>query len=169
MLKNSKLLFLTQGALIAAMYTALTYVTNMFGLANGAVQVRISEALTILPFFTPAAIPGLFVGCAVSNILTGCALWDIVFGSLATLAAALLTWALRKHQWLAPVPPILLNMLVVPFILRYVYALDNALPYLIITVGTGELISCGLLGMPLLLALRKYEQQIFGGMKRERK
>ena len=168
-MKNSKLLFLTQGALIAAMYTALTYLSNLFGLASGAIQVRISEALTVLPFFTPAAIPGLFVGCLISNILTGCALWDIVFGSLTTLAAAFMTWLLRKYMWLAPVPPIVFNMVVVPFILRYVYALDNALPYLILTVGAGELISCGILGMFLLIALKKYEGQIFGGLKHERK
>jgi len=82
-MKHSKLALLTQGALIAALYTALTYLANALGLANGAVQVRFSEALTILPVFTPAAVPGLFVGCLLANLLTGAAIWDILFGSLA--------------------------------------------------------------------------------------
>lgn len=168
-MKSSRLLFITQGALIAAMYTALTYVSNIFGLASGAVQVRISEALTILPFFTPAAVPGLFVGCFVSNLLTGCALWDIVLGSLTTLAAALLTYCLRKFKWLAPVPPIVFNTIVIPFVLRFVYGLDNAMPFLFITVGAGELVSCGILGMLLLFALTKYETRIFGLRSAERK
>ena len=87
-MKHKRLALLTQGALIAALYTALTYLINYFGLANGAIQVRISEALTILPVFTPAAIPGLFIGCLLSNLLTGAAIWDIVFGSLASLLGA---------------------------------------------------------------------------------
>ena len=85
-------LFMAQAAMIAALYIVLTFIANAFGLANYAVQVRFSEALTVLPYFTPAAIPGLFIGCLLSNILTGCALPDIVFGSLATLLGALGTY-----------------------------------------------------------------------------
>jgi len=167
-MKNNKIVYLAQGALIAAMYVALTFAANMLSLASGAVQVRFSEALTVLPFFTPTAIPGLFIGCLLANILTGCALWDVVFGSLATLTGAVFTYLLRKWKWrnmgiwLASAPPILANTLIVPFILRYVYGLPDALPYLMMTVGAGEVISCGALGMALLLALRKYESQIFG-------
>ena len=154
--------FITQAALIAALYVVLTYVANLFGLASGAIQVRISEALTILPYFTPAAIPGLFVGCILSNTLTGCALWDIVFGSIATLLGALGTYALRKWKWLTPIPPILANTLIVPFVLAYVYGVEDSIPFLMFTVGIGEVISCYILGMILLFALSKYRNRIFG-------
>lgn len=160
-MKNQKTIKLTQAAVIAALYVVLTLLANALGLANYAIQVRFSEALTILPFFTPAAVPGLFVGCLLSNIITGCAPWDVVFGSLATLAGALGTWALRKQKWLAPLPPIVANIIVVPLVLSYVYKLEGSLIYFAITVGIGEIISCGLLGMTLLFALDKRKNQIF--------
>lgn len=160
-MKNQKTIKLTQAAVIAALYVVLTMLANALGLANYAIQVRFSEALTILPFFTPAAVPGLFVGCLLSNIITGCAPWDVVFGSLATLAGALGTWALRKHKWLAPLPPIVANIIVVPLVLSYVYQLEGSLIYFAVTVGIGEIISCGLLGMTLLFALDKRKNQIF--------
>ena len=160
-MKNQKTIKLTQAAVIAALYVVLTMLANALGLANYAIQVRFSEALTILPFFTPAAVPGLFVGCLLSNIITGCAPWDVVFGSLATLVGALGTWALRKHKWLAPLPPIAANIIVVPLVLSYVYKLEGSLIYFAITVGIGEIISCGLLGMVLLFALDKRKNQIF--------
>lgn len=94
-MNKKNIYLLTQAAMIAALYVVLTFIANAFGLANYSVQVRFSEALTILPFFTPAAIPGLFIGCLISNILTGCAIPDIIFGSLATLIAAFGTWKLR--------------------------------------------------------------------------
>lgn len=158
---NKKITLITQGAMIAALYVALTFLANLLGLASGAVQIRLSEALTVLPFFTPAAVPGLFVGCLLANILTGCALWDIVFGSLATLLGAVLTYLLRKKKWLTPLPPILSNTLIVPFVLIYAYGAEDALPWLMLTVGAGELISCGVLGMVLLLALDRYKEHIF--------
>lgn len=158
---NSKVKFLTQAAMIAALYVVLTLLANALGLASYAIQVRFSEALTILPFFTFAAIPGLFAGCILSNILTGCMPLDVIFGSLATLLGALGTYALRRHKWLAPVPPIFANTLIVPFILSYVYQFEGSIPYFMITVGAGELISCGLLGMLLLFPLEKYKQYIF--------
>ena len=160
-MKHKQLALLTQGALIAALYTALTYLINYFGLANGAIQVRISEALTILPVFTPAAIPGLFIGCLLSNLLTGAAIWDIIFGSLATLLGAVFTYLLRKHEKLAAIPPILSNTLIVPLVLKWAYGVSDALPYLFLTVGLGEVISCGIFGMILLYALKPHAKTIF--------
>lgn len=159
-MKNKKTLLLCQGALIAALYIVLTFVANAFGLANYAVQVRFSEALTILPFFTPAAIPGLFIGCLLSNILTGCAIPDIIFGSIATLIGAILTYALRKQKWLAPVPPIVANAIIVPLVLKYAYGIEP-LWFSFVTVTAGEIISCGILGMILLFALDKYKNVLF--------
>lgn len=158
---NKKVLFLTRAAAIAALYVVLTMAANSLGLASFAVQVRFSEALTILPFFTPAAIPGLFVGCILSNILTGCVPLDIIFGSLATLLGALGTRALRRSRWLAPLPPIAANTLIVPFILAYVYKFEGSIPFFMLTVGAGEVISCGILGMMLLLSLQKYDKRLF--------
>lgn len=157
-------LFLAQGAMIAAMYVALTLVSNAFGLASGVIQVRISEALTILPYFTPAAIPGLFVGCLISNIIAGGVIWDVIFGSLATLIGAVVTYWLRKYKWLAPVPPIVSNMLIIPFVLRYAYGAPDALWFMVLTVGAGELISAGVLGM-LLLGLEPHRNAIFNKLQ----
>lgn len=151
---------MVQAAMIAAIYVVLTFIANAFGLANYAVQVRFSEALTILPYFTPAAIPGLFIGCLLSNILTGCALPDIIFGTLATLVGAILTYRLRKFKWLAPVPPIVANAIVVPIVLLYAYGI-SPLWLSFITVTAGEIISCGILGMILLFALEKYRGRLF--------
>ena len=165
-MRNKKTRYLTHAALIAAMYVALTYLANLFGLASGAVQVRLSEMLTILPLFTPAAVPGLFVGCITANLLTGCALWDVVFGSLATLIGAVGTYYLGKictgrSKILTTLPPILANTVIVPFVIRYVYASEDALPFLFLTVGLGEIISCGVLGYFLAKILDKYQDQIF--------
>ena len=156
--KNTTL-YLTQGAMIAALYVVLTFVFSAF--ASGVVQVRVSEALTILPFFTPAAIPGLAVGCLLSNWLTGCVIWDVVFGSLATLIGALGSYALRKHQWLVPIPPIVANVIIVPLVLRYAYGAPDAIPFMMATVGAGEIISCYVLGMLNLLALKKFRGPLF--------
>lgn len=161
-MKDKKVLMTTQAAMIAALYVVLTLLANALGLANYAIQVRFSEALTILPYFTPAAIPGLFVGCLLSNIITGCAPMDVVFGSLATLAGAIGTYALRKNKWLASLPPIVANIIVVPLVLTYVYKFEGSLIYFGITVGIGEVISCGLLGMILLFAFDKHRRTIFG-------
>ena len=138
-----KTVHLTQAAIIAALYIVLTFLANALGLANYAVQIRFSEALTILPYFTATAIPGLFIGCLLSNILTGCAIPDIIFGSIATLLGAGITYALRKYKWLAPVGPILSNAVIIPFVLRYAYGIEP-LWFSFITVTAGEIISCGL-------------------------
>lgn len=160
-MKKTKVTFLTQAAMIAALYVVLTLFISAFNLASGAIQVRVSEALTILPYFTPAAIPGLFVGCLLSNFITGCALYDVIFGSIATLLGALGTYVLRRWKWAAPICPILSNTLIVPWILVLVYGLEDAVPYLMLTVGIGEVISCGVLGMILLFALEKVAHKVF--------
>ncbi len=146
---------LTQGALIAALYVALTYITNLLGLASGVIQVRISEALTVLPAFTFSAVPGLTVGCVVANLITGAPLWDIVFGSFATLLGALGTYYFGKNKFLAPVYPIVANTLIVPFVLKIAYGVTNGYGFLLLTIFLGELISCGVLGVFLYDAVKK--------------
>lgn len=159
-MRNKNINFLTQAAMIAAIYVVLTYVFAPFSF--GEVQVRIAEALTILPVFTPAAIPGLFVGCLIGNILGGAILPDIIFGSLATLIGAFFTYQLRdKNKFLAPLPPIAANTIVVPFMLRYGYGVALPIPFMMLTVGVGEVLSCGVLGMVLYFALRKYKNIVF--------
>ena len=143
-------------AMIAALYVVLTYIMRIFGLDSGAVQLRLSEALTVLPFFTSAAIPGLTVGCLLANILVGCAPWDIAFGTLATLLGALGTRALRRAPaYLAPIPPILANTLIIPHVLRLVYGDMTPIGLLTLTVGLGELLSAGACGIILLYTLRR--------------
>ncbi len=158
--QSSKVLFIAQAAMIAAIYVVLTLIGASF--SYGEVQVRISEALTILPAFTPAAIPGVFLGCLISNILGGCILPDIIFGSLATLIGAVFTWMLRnKSKYLAPLPPIIANVLVVPFVLKYGYMVPLPIPFMMLTVGIGEVISCGVLGLILYTALNRYRGLLF--------
>lgn len=154
-MKKSKTFSLTLAAMIAALYVVLTYVSNMLGLASGNIQIRLSESLTILPIFTPAAIPGLFIGCLLSNILTGCIVLDIVLGSIATLLGAIGTRILRKKRLLPFLPPILSNALIVPFVLRFGYGLNLPIPFMMLTVGIGEVISCAVLGYFVRGALSK--------------
>lgn len=159
-MKNQKVLFMAHSAMIAAIYVVLTVV--FAPLCFGEIQIRVSEALTILPFFTPAAIPGLFIGCLIGNILGGAILPDIIVGSLATLAAACCTYLLRnQNRFLAPVAPIVCNALAVPFVLRYGYGVPLPIPFMMLTVGLGQMISCGILGMVLMTALTKYQNIIF--------
>ena len=161
---------ITFGGVIAALYVVLTVVANAFGLASGAIQVRISEALTILPVFTTAAIPGLTVGCVLANLITGCAPWDVVFGSLATLIGAVGTRMLRKKPLLAWIPPVIANMAIVPPVLMKVYGVDeleicgmiftgdSLWGMLAVTVGIGEVISCGILGLLLYHSVKNIPQ-----------
>lgn len=159
-MQNKKTLFLAQAAMIAAVYVVLTYVFRPFSF--GEIQVRIAEALTILPVFTPAAIPGLFIGCLLGNFLGGALIPDIIFGSLATLIGAFFTWKLRDaHPFLAPIPPILANTIVVPFILRFAYGINLPIPLMMLTVCIGEVLSCGVLGLLLYYALRSRKDVIF--------
>ena len=154
-MKNNTL-YLTQASLIAALYVVLTIISNFAGLASGVIQLRLSEMLTILPLFTPAAIPGLAVGCAVANLATGCALWDVVFGTLATTLGALGTYYIgRKYPYAGPAFPIAANALIVPKVLQVVYGAEGTYWYFMLTVGIGEILSCGVLGIILYRVLRK--------------
>ena len=150
--------FITHAA-IAAIYVVLTLV--FAPISYGEVQVRVSEALTILPFFTPAAIPGLFIGCIIANATGGSVILDIVFGSIATLIGAFGTYKLRKNRWLAPLPPIIANTVIVPLVLRYGYGVPLPLPMLMVFIAIGEIISCYVMGELLLTVLLKYRNVIF--------
>ena len=158
--QNKNVVFLSQSAMIAALYVILTFLASSLGLASGSIQIRFSEALTILPFFTPAAVPGLAVGCLLSNILTGCAVPDVIFGTLATLIGAFGTLKIKKHKWLTPLPPIAANTVIVPLVLYYAYGI-RPIWMSFITVGIGEIISCGILGLLLQKSLQKYASRLF--------
>ncbi len=160
---NKTTAYLTRAAVIAALYVVLTYLANALGLASGVIQVRFSEALTILPAFTGAAVPGLFVGCLLANLLTGAAIWDVIFGSLATLIGAVGTYWLRKsgRVWTLPLPPIIANAVIVPLVLRYAYGVEDAIWFLVLTVGAGEIISCGILGILLYFAVKPHRAMLF--------
>ena len=148
---------MTMAGLIAAIYVILTLIAQAFGLASGAIQFRLSEVLTILPMFTTAAIPGLTVGCVLANLLTGCAVWDVVFGSIATLIGAIGTHYLRKtgNPYLGCLPPIISNMLIVPVVLMKVYGAPDSYWYLMVTVGIGEIVCCGVLGVLFYKVIKK--------------
>ncbi len=151
---NKKIRFLTYAAVIAALYVVLTAVSALFGLDKGVVQFRISEALTVLPCLTPAAIPGLTTGCLLSGILFSALPLDILFGSLATLIGAIGTYFLgRRVRWLASVPPILSNTLIIPWVLKIAYGAEGTVPFFMLTVGVGEVVCCGILGTLLLYAV----------------
>lgn len=160
---KNKVHFMTQAAMIAAIYTALT--VAFAPVAYGPIQFRISEALCILPFFTPAAIPGLFLGCAISNgvgVALGTAvLPDVIFGSLATLIGAAGSYAVRKNKWLVCVPPIAANTIIIPWVLRYAYGAPELIPFMMLTVGIGEILAVGVLGNFLLHALERYQGLVF--------
>ena len=147
--------FLTASAMIAAMYVALSAVSQAVGLCSGAVQCRLSEALCVLPVFTAAAIPGVTVGCLITNVLFGLGPLDVILGTAATLIAALVCRALRKLPYLSSVPTIAANALIVPLVLIYYkfssgYLIDAGL------VAAGEIIACGVLGTVLVWYLLKH-------------
>ena len=166
-MENRKTQRIAVGGLIAALYVVLTFVASALGLASGAIQIRISEALTILPVFTVAAIPGLTIGCVLANLLTGCAAWDVVFGSLATLLGAVGTRLLKNKPCLAWIPPVISNMAIVPIVLMKVYGVEDLTVFgqtfgsdviwgmLVLTVGIGEVISCGALGLLVYRIMKK--------------
>lgn len=167
---KKQVVFICEAGIIAALYAVLTLVSAAFGLASREIQVRLSETLAVLPLFTPAAIPGLFIGCIVSNIITGCVPLDTVFGSLATLIGAVGAYFIgrlaRKTESvflkvLVPFPNVIANAVIVPFVLKEVYQLEGAVWYFMITVGLGELVSSVALGLPLLFVLEKRKKHIF--------
>jgi uncharacterized membrane protein len=158
-MKTSKVTFITEAAVIAALYTVLVLVFSFSSF--GPIQFRIAEALTVLPYFTPAAIPGLTIGCFLSAVITGADVLDIIFGSLATLIAAVISYKLRKHKYLVPIPPILANAIIVPWVLRFAYGEAQPIYLMMVTVGAGELLAAGFLGTVLLLALGRIKHIIF--------
>ena len=160
---------LTTAAAIAALYTVLSLASSFIPTVGGVFQFRVSEALTILPYFTPAAIPGLFIGCLLSNLITGALPYDLVFGSLATLIGAIGTFALRKlgkntsrtlpggmplGAWLAPLPPIAANTIIMPFVIAKISETPESIPLFAFSVFVGEIVCCGGLGLLLLAALK---------------
>ena len=161
-MKNNKVLSLCQGAMIGALYVVLTLISSVTGLAS--TPVRLSEALCILPFFTPAAVPGLYVGCLVSNLILGGAIPDIIFGSLATLIGAAGTYLLRNlkaGKWLASIPPVIANTVMIPPILAYCYGYNDGFWVLAGGIALSEIISCTLIGTALLLALMPLRKKLF--------
>ena len=165
--KRRTTLYITQGAIIAALYVALTELSTLVGLSSGAIQFRISEALCVLPAFTPAAIPGLFVGCLISNLLAGGIPLDIIFGAVATLIGAAGAYLLRRCRWLVPLPTVIANVLIVPPILKYAYGVPyaigthSALPFFMLTVGIGEVVCAYILGIALYSALFPHRKKLF--------
>lgn len=159
--KRSKTSFITKAAVIAALYVVLTEISAIFGISSGVIQFRLSEMFAVLPIFTPAAIPGLFIGCFISNIMAGGVIWDVIFGSIATFLGAIGAWCLRKKSvYLAPVPTIVANMLIVPFVLRYAYGAEGSLLFFVVTVGIGEFVTAGVLGVFLAKALKKHKIEL---------
>ncbi|MBQ9961013.1 MAG: QueT transporter family protein [Firmicutes bacterium] len=157
---KDKTLKLTRAALIAALYVILTFLSQMFGLASGVIQFRLSEALTFMPMLYKESIWGLTIGCLIANVLTGCAFWDVIFGSIATLLGALGTYYIgRKIPILGPLFPILSNMLIVPAVLQAVYGAPESFWFLMITVGIGEIVCCGLMGFSLYKVFKKIDIQ----------
>lgn len=155
---NYKVKSLVKAGIIAALYVVLVVVFSYSSF--GPVQFRIAEMLTILPLFTPAAIPGLFIGCLLANVLGGAVFLDVVFGSLATLIAAYMSYKLRKKEWLVPVPPVLINAVVVGIILKFVYAEAASVWVLMGSVFLGQMVSAYGLGMILIKALKPFRKYI---------
>ena len=159
--RKNKTAFLTKSAVIAALYVVLTELSALLGISSGVIQFRLSEMFSVLPIFTPAAIPGIFIGCFISNIFAGGVIWDVVFGSLASLIGAVGAWYLRKKSiYLAPVPTVLANMLIIPFVLRYAYGAEGAIPFFMLTVGIGEIVTAGILGVFLAKTLKKHRIEL---------
>lgn len=152
---NKKVNRLAMGAIIAAMYIVLTLVSASIGLSSGPIQFRLSEALCILPAFTPAAIPGLVIGCFLSNLIAGGILIDMILGSIATLIGAIGTYVFRKNRWLECLCPILSNAIIIPFILIYEYGMKTNYFLLFGTVGLGEVVCVGILGSLLYSLIKK--------------
>lgn len=157
--------FIIQTVVIAGLYFALTYLTNkMFdGLANTLnFQLRISDALTVLPFYTPAAIPGLFIGCLGANYSMGLPTADVIYGSSATLVAAVMSYLVRKHKFMVPIPPIIIVAFTIPAVYTYILRYDET-PFwnAVIGVGAGEIVACGIIGTALMLGLEDYRDKLF--------
>ena len=151
-----ELLYITEASAIAALYIAITIAIGPLGIAIG-----LFPPIAMLPIFTSAAIPGLTIGCLVSNLATGCLWQDILFGTLATLIGAVGARLLRRVWWLVPMPTVLANTFIVPFVLAYAYQVPDGIGFLMLTVGAGEVISAYVLGILLYFALHKNARKIF--------
>lgn len=147
---------IAQAAVIAALYAALTIF--IMPASYGVMQLRVSEALTVLPAFTPAAIPGLFIGCMVANLVSPVGLVDVVIGSAATLIAAVASYKLKDHRLLVPLPPVIANAVMVGLELYYYYNVNFSLPACMFWVGLGEMAACYGLGYPLSILLDKHRK-----------
>lgn len=156
---------MAEAGIIAALYFALTMAVAPLSYGQlGMVQIRISEALCILPYFTPAAIPGLFVGCILANIFSFLGVVDIVFGSIATLAAALVTYFI-KNRWLLPLPSVAFNAVIIGAVLKYFYFFEVPLWLPMLYVGAGQAVACYALGMPLFFLLNRHKDRLFGRLR----
>ncbi len=159
-IQDKKTRLMTESALIAAVYVALVLLFKP--ISFGAIQFRIAEALCVLPFFSLSAVPGLAIGCLLGNFFSGAAMPDVIFGTFATLLAAILSYKLRTvSKWLVCLPPILANAIIVPFVLQYAYGVTDGYFFLFATVGIGEILAVGVLGNVLLLALEGKKELIF--------
>ncbi|MBQ3932074.1 MAG: QueT transporter family protein, partial [Firmicutes bacterium] len=131
-------------------------------ISYGPIQFRIAEALTIMPLFTPAAIPGLFVGCILANIIGQGVIMDVIFGSLATLIGAVLGYLLRRNRWLVPIPAVVANALIIPFVLRYGYGItDIPIALEMVYILAGEVVGCYILGEVLATILMPHKNRLF--------
>lgn len=153
---------LAQGAIIAAVYALLTIF--LAPISSGLIQCRVSEAMSVLPYFTFAAVPGLFIGCVIANLLVGATIYDVIFGSLATLLAAYITYAMRKRfsKYLAPLPSVVINALVVGWLLTSIYGIEVSYWVAAGYVAIGQAIACFALGIPLLKLLERFRGKLFG-------
>ena len=158
--QKRRTLSLCQAAMVAALYVLLTFLAQLLGLGSGVIQVRFSETLCLLPMVLPAAIPGVTIGCFLANLLTGAVWLDTLIGPVATLIGAIGTYLLRRNRWLAPLPPILSNALIIPFVLAYGYGAEEAIPLMMLTVGIGEILSIYVLGMLLFSAAEPYLKKL---------
>ena len=147
--------YLIQAAVIAAVYAAVTIL--LAPLSYGPMQMRISEALTVLPYFTPSAIPGLFVGCLLANTISPVGLADVICGSSASLIAAWLSYKLRAKPILVPMPPVVVNGIIIGAMLRYVFGVPMSLFACVAWVSAGQFAVCYILGYPLLCYLKKHK------------
>ena len=165
MKKRNSAIYLSRGGLIAALYVVITWVCSLMGLSSGVIQFRFSEALCILPVFMPEAVPALFVGCFISNIISGGLIWDVIFGSVATLIGAIGARAMRKLpcrlMWLATLPTVLSNAVIIPFVLIYTYGAREAWWFISVTVAIGEIV-CATVGGYLLYRLLNRSSFISG-------
>ncbi len=157
---------MTRAAMIAALYVVLTLIFQ--AISFGPVQFRISEALTLLPILTADAIPGLFIGCLLANMLGGALWFDVLFGSIATLLAAILTYRLRSKPMLAAAMPTIFNAVIVGPVVYFAYSKTAESAFSIIlllkdvlSVAIGEVVVCYVLGMLLIHALKKAPVKIF--------